>query len=133
MRREVFSAENRRRMAIMMVAAASFTIGTSNAMAASGPATKLVPCGESSCLQVSGHRSDPSSPVHINGRPVTVEGGKAWKVVLPLQTVRVWSAPIARTIAVSVSDADAPGTQQADLPIGLLGHVTELALVVRGR
>ncbi|WP_245892192.1 hypothetical protein [Novosphingobium guangzhouense] len=85
---------------------------------------------------MSGHRSDPAALVLLNGHPVTVEGRKAWKVVLPLPTVRAWSAPIARTIAVTVQDRDGglADTLQADLPIGLLGHITELAsLVVSSR
>ncbi|GLK44560.1 MULTISPECIES: hypothetical protein [Novosphingobium] len=133
MRREVFCAENRLRVGLAALGIALFTICAGDADAAPRPAAKLVSCGENNCLQVSGRRSDPASVVQINGHPVTVEGGKAWKAVLPLQTVRIWSAPMARTIAVTVVQEGASGTQQAELPIGLLGHVTELALVVSSR
>lgn len=129
MRRDVFRPENRLRIALAALGIVLFASSAADAFAASGPASKLVSCGAESCLQVSGRRTDPASLVQINGHPVTVEGGKAWKAVLPLHTVRSWSAPMARTIAVT----DASGTQQADLPIGLLGHVTGLALVVSSR
>lgn len=104
------------------------------AMAAPEPATRLVECGRESCLVVSGHRADPQAKVLINGRSVAVEGGRAWKVRLPLGTVRDWSAPMARTIDVTVlaSPKMKEDTKQADLPIGLLGHVTDLAYLVVG-
>lgn len=99
------------------------------AMAAPEPSTRLVSCGAESCLLISGHREDPASTVSINGQEVTVTGQHRWRVRVPVATVREWSAPHARTIEVSLRQ---PGTQQetfasADLPIGLLGHVTTLA------
>ncbi|MEJ5979031.1 hypothetical protein WG901_20430 [Novosphingobium sp. PS1R-30] len=95
----------------------------SPAMAASEPSTRLVSCGTESCLLVSGYRGDSGAPVRINGRPVAVEGSNRWRVRVPVAAVRAWSAPYARTITVSVAEAPA----EADLPIGLLGHVTDLA------
>lgn len=93
---------------------------------------KLVSCGEESCLQIAGHRADPAATVSINGREVAVEGENRWRVRLPVATVRLWSAPNARTIEVSLGDGEA-GTS-VDLPIGLLGTVTNLAaLEVRVR
>jgi hypothetical protein len=92
-------------------------------MAASRPATRLVSCQSESCLLVSGHRDDPAAIVRINGHAVPVEGKRDWRARLPLSAVRQWSAPYARTIEISV-----PGAQtSADLPIGLLGHVTDLS------
>lgn len=102
---------------------------TSPALAESEPSTKLVRCGAQSCLQVSGYRSDPSATVRLNGQAVDVEGKYGWEVSLPVETVRSLSAPYARSIEVSVHN---PETEQvtsanADLPIGLLGGVTDLA------
>ena len=101
----------------------------SPAMAAPEPSTKLVSCGTESCLLISGHREDPASTVSINGQEVSVTGKHRWRVSVPVATVRQLAAPYARTIEVSLRQ---PGTQQetfatADLPIGLLGHVTTLA------
>lgn len=119
-----------------LIGAALLTHFAPCAMAASTPSARLVTCGDASCLLVSGHRADAGAEVRINGRAVPVEGARTWKAVLPLETVRAWSAPMARSIDVAVIDADnAQGrAQRTDLPIGLLGHVTELAtLVVRDR
>ncbi|WP_404482118.1 hypothetical protein [Novosphingobium sp. BL-52-GroH] len=108
-------------------------ISAPGAMAASEPGTRLVSCGEQSCVLVSGYRADPASAVYINGHPVSVEGRRAWKVSLPVETVREWSAPRARTIDVTLCRPGADDeTARADLPIGLLGHVTNLAALVVG-
>ena len=106
------------------------------AMAASESSTKVVRCGTQSCLQISGHRDDTASTVSINGQEVAVEGKYDWRVRVPVETVRGWSAPYARTIEVSLRD---PQTQldasaDVDLPIGLLGTLTDLAaLEIRAR
>jgi len=96
------------------------------AMAATELSTRLVECGSRSCLIVSGHRDDAASKVSINGHAVAVEGARRWRVRVPVETVRAWSAPYARTIAVSVAGASV----DAKLPIGLLGHVENLAMLV---
>lgn len=100
--------------------------------AASEPSTRLIRCEEQSCLQVSGRRDDPAAIVRINGHVVPVEGKRSWRVRLPIEVVRQWSIPHARTIEVSLHD---PATQRetvasVDLPIGLLGGVTNLAALV---
>lgn len=102
------------------------------AMAGSPPGTKLVRCGEQSCLVVSGHRDNPAAAVIINGHEVAAKGRHGWQVRLPVETVREWSLPHARTIEVALRD---PGTLrqtsvEAHLPVGLLGHVTNLASLV---
>jgi hypothetical protein len=104
------------------------------AMAASEPRTKLVSYGTQTALLVSGHRADSAAQVDINGHPVAVEGGTSWRVMLPVDTVRAWSTPMARSIAITVrtSAADTAETQPAALPIGLLGHVTDLAVLEIG-
>ena len=98
------------------------------ARAADEPSTRLVKCGAQSCLQVSGHRANPASAVRINGRLVHVEGENGWKTRLPLETLREWTAPQARTIKVSLHDtADrASSVEHVDLPIGLLGNSANL-------
>lgn len=101
----------------------------SPALAAHEPSTKLVRCGAQSCLVVTGHRDDPAATVSINGRAVEVEGKRGWRASLPVETVRRWSAPFARTLDISLQSpgAEQKTTTSVDLPIGLLGHVTDLA------
>jgi hypothetical protein len=104
----------------------------SPAIAASEPGTRVVRCGEESCLRVTGYRDDPASIVSINGRVVIVEGEHRWRVHLPIKVVREWSAPYARAIEISLQN---PETQletiaSVDLPIGLLGGVDLASLVV---
>jgi hypothetical protein len=100
------------------------------------PATaRLVSCGTDSCLLVRGHRAEAHAEVRINDRVVDAEGGRSWQVSLPMQTVKDWSGPFARTLRVSVSDpSGAAHAEAVRLPVGLLGHDLELAyLVVRAR
>lgn len=101
------------------------------AMAAAEPYTRLVSCGVADCLLVSGHRADPRAQVLVNGHPIAVEGGKSWKAVLPLDTVRAWSRPLARSIDVNIG-TDVSESQRAALPIGLLGHAKDIAFLVVG-
>ncbi|WP_148649321.1 hypothetical protein [Novosphingobium barchaimii] len=104
------------------------------AMAAPDAASKLVSCGKASCLLVSGRREHPESQVSINGHAVSVKGAQVWRVSLPVETVREWSPPSARTIQVSVLNPDTGNetVSRAGLPIGLLGHVTDFAALVIG-
>jgi len=96
------------------------------ASARSGPVTRVVKCGAESCLQISGRRADITAPVSLNGHAVSVEGAGKWRVRVPVRTVRAWSEPYARTIAVMVADA----STETDLPIGLLGGTEKLAMLV---
>lgn len=104
----------------------------SPAIAAPKPGARLVRCGAQSCLRVTGHRDDPASIVRINGHAVPVAGQRSWKVYLPIDTVREWSVPFARTIEVSThaTDAQSETVASVDLPIGMLGQTTELASLV---
>lgn len=97
------------------------------ASAATEPKTRLVSCDAGNCLLVTGRRADAASTVRINGHAVPVEGARIWRASLPVATVRQWSAPYARTITVSVVDGE---TGEADLPIGMLGHAEDLAMLV---
>lgn len=104
----------------------------SPAMAASEPVTKLVRCGAKSCLRISGQRHDTTAVVRINDHAVAVQGTQGWQVHLPVETVRQWSAPFARTIEVALVE---PATQRqtiahVDLPIGMLGVETGMDLVM---
>lgn len=99
------------------------------AIAASKPSTRLVKCGSESCLRVSGQRTDKTSAVLINGREVSAKGTQRWHVRVPVKTVRAWSLPYARTIAVSVAGS----TQDVKLPIGMMGHGDLAMLVVRAK
>lgn len=113
---------------------AGIVIGSiaSPATAARAPSTKLVRCGAETCLRITGHRADPASIVSINDHVVPVKGKHDWQIRLPVEVVREWSAPYARTIKVSLHN---PATQResiasVDLPIGLLGLATNLASLV---
>ena len=105
------------------------------ACAATEPRTRVVACETGSCLLVTGRRTNTASMVSINGRTVSAEGARKWRVLVPVDTVRKWSAPFARTIVVSVVDAGTrtDATAEVDLPIGLLGQVEDLTLVVSAK
>ncbi len=123
---------NLRQVVLGVTSAVLFGSLAAPANAAEQPRAKLVSCGAESCLRIAGTRPSQGSVIAINDRVVTAEGGRSWKVDLPLETVRQWSAPHARTVEVSLHD---PATQReikaiVDLPIGLLGGVTDLALLV---
>jgi len=96
------------------------------ATAIARPATRLVECGAASCLLVSGHRENARSRIDINGHEVAVEGGRNWRARVPVSTVRAWSEPYARSIAVAVEGHP----HDVSLPIGLLGHAENLAMLV---
>ena len=120
------------RVLTITLAAAFAANLASPAMAASEPSTRVVTCRSGSCLLISGSRDSAASAVSINGHVVEVEGKKDWRVRLPVETVRDWSIPLARTIEVAFTDA-ATRTKtaiEADLPIGLLGHAENLASLV---
>lgn len=119
----------RRTLALLALTGVSLA---SPAIAASEPSTRLVSCESGSCLLVSGRRDNPASAVTINGHAVKVHGERSWRVRLPIETVRAWSEPYARSIDVATFNPETQGgtAAQADLPIGLLGHVTDLAFLV---
>lgn len=123
----LYSRERILALAAILAAALS-----SPAYAATEPRTRLVACKAGSCLLVTGHRANAASAVSINGRTVPAEGARKWRVRVPVDTVREWSAPFARTVTISVVDAETrtDATAEVDLPIGLLGQVENLALLV---
>ncbi len=95
------------------------------AIAADEPRARLISCGEESCLLVSGRRPDAASQVTINGRAVTVDGGRKWRVRVPVNTLRQWSAPFAQTIRVSVAGV----SDETPLPIGMFLGSEHLAML----
>lgn len=123
------SSPRARLLALAAILLAGFS---SPSYAATEPRTRLVPCQAGSCLLVTGYRANAASAVSINGRMVPADGARKWRVRVPVDTVRAWSAPYARTITVSVVDAEtrADATAEVDLPIGLLGQAEQLAMLV---
>lgn len=117
-----------RALALGIVLVAAFA----PAWATTEPKTRLVSCDAGSCLLVTGRRADSASTVTINGHAVFVQGARKWRASLPVDTVRQWSAPYARTITVSVVDDESreSASAGADLPIGLLGHAEDLAMLI---
>lgn len=110
----------------LLLSAAALGAGLSMpAFAAEALSTRLVSCGEESCLLVSGTRTDANAQVAINGRAVAVEGARKWRVRVPVNTLRQWSAPSARTIMVSIDGVP----DEADLPIGMLMGIEHLAML----
>ena len=97
---------------------------------------RLVPCGENSCLRLSGYRARADMVVRIGEHDLAVEGDRAWQATVPLDLARAW--PIARNYALRVAfvDPDA-GTERVEtvmLPPGSLGSRTEIAsLIVSAR
>lgn len=116
-------------LVLCVLLAAAFA---SPASATTEPKTRLVSCDVGSCLLVTGSRPDASSIVTINGHAVPVQGERKWRASLPVDTVREWSAPYARTITVSVVNDESreSASSGADLPIGLLGHAEDLAMLI---
>lgn len=122
----------RRFLGIALGAATVIALSAQPAWAGSGNKARLVSCDQSDCLLVSGSRADPGMLVRVNGHPVEAKGGRDWKVLLPVQDVRAWSLPGAREITVTTTQpgTNDPVTNQVDLPIGMLGSITELAYLV---
>ena len=115
----------RRICAIVLGGAALTASLTGPALAASQPSTRLVSCGQESCLLVSGRRTDATSAVFVNGREVKVEGAQKWRTRVPVNILRKWSSPFAHTVTISVADA----STEADLPIGLFAHIEDIAML----
>lgn len=78
---------------------------------------------------ITGHRPEASAKVSINGHAVAAEGGRNWRIRVPVETIRAWSAPLARTIAVSIDFGADRRDFTTPLPIGLLGQPEALALL----
>ncbi len=67
----------------------------------------------------------------VNGRSVAVEGDRRWQVHMPLDTLRNYADPHARSIEVSVGERPSREVvDQVKLPIGLLGNTTGMDSIV---
>ena len=121
-----------RMRAMALIGATIIASSASPTLAAVEPSSRLVHCGEESCVQISGHRDDPAVVVSVNGHAVSVEGDQRWKARLPVHVVREWSAGSAQTIQVALHDPETRNATVAsvDLPIGLLGRMTDLSAMV---
>ena len=110
-----------------------FVLGAAPAVARELQA-RLVHCGDTTCVRISGHRSSPAVTVKIGTRTLPVEGGRGWHAVVPLATARTWPTRFGYELALTLVDRQA-GTEKTDLvmlPPGALGRGVELAeLTVR--
>ena len=104
------------------------------ALSASVARSRLVHCGRDTCLRISGHRSNPALPIRIDGDALAVDGGRHWRVTVPLSTVRIWAKSSGPVLTLTSTDARG-GTESREtvmLPPGAFGQRVELAsLVVR--
>lgn len=118
-----------RTVAMGLIASAALG-GAHSAVARPLVSTRVVKCAAGDCLLVKGQRADPAAVVRINGHSVPASGTRTWRAWLPVETVRAWSEPYARTVAVSIGDGGrGEVTREAALPIGLLGHSANLAMI----
>jgi hypothetical protein len=83
------------------------------------------------CVLISGHRDDPAAAVLIESHAMPVTGKRNWRTTVPVQTLRQWARPYARRITITIAGQHDP--VMADLPIGLLGHTTDLAALTIGQ
>jgi hypothetical protein len=100
------------------------------------PTAKLVRCAAGDCLLIRGTRSSAATTITINDRVVAASGGRGWKICVPVAAVRGFASPFARTLDVAMVDAagQVERRETVRLPVGLMGHTTEIAsLVVRAR
>lgn len=109
--------------------------------ATSGPAmassrTRLVHCGDQTCLRISGHRSSSTVAIRIAGQPLAVEGGRTWRATVPLSMARS-AANASRdrlTLTMINPETQAQTVAFVALPPGALGRRVELAtLTVNAR
>ena len=93
--------------------------------------TRLVSCGEASCLLITGRRDHVGQTISINGRQMSVNGDKSWMIVLPIEAVRALCSESANTLHVTVVDGASglTNTGTARLPIGLLGDSSRLGSI----
>ena len=95
------------------------------------PTTRLVTCGEQSCLRIEGRRENAGTVVAINGAPMEVDGAESWQITLPLAKVRQIAEQGARRLEVTLLHPDTRSASRdfARLPIGLLGDTTDLEAI----
>ena len=117
-----------------LVVAASLSV--TPAIAERAPRARLVHCGAETCLRLSGYRSRPTAAIRVAGQTLAVEGGRAWRVTVPLTTARGWATSAGYSLTVTTADPDTGSDSRLAVPVppGALGSRVELAaLVVRAR
>lgn len=120
-----------RPLALVGLTAAALTAPlASGSAAASEVSTRVVGCAEGSCLLIKGRRADAGAAISINGHAVNTQGARTWRAQVPVETLREWSAPLARSITISVISDGNQTNSEARLPIGLLGQAENLAFLV---
>lgn len=100
------------------------------------PEAQLVHCGADTCLRIHGHRPAAAVEVRIGGHALAVEGGRDWRVTMPLTTARAWFTASGEILPLTLFDARHQSEKTVDLilPPGALGRRVELAsLVIRAR
>lgn len=117
------------------IAGLLFGLAASPAWAAPPAQARLVHCGQDTCLRLFGRRQHPTVAVRIGGHDLPVEGGRAWRITVPLATARGWTIS-SGSLNLTLADprADTESTSAVILPPGALGRPVELAMmVVRAR
>jgi hypothetical protein len=97
--------------------------------AVAGPRSRLVNCGDKTCLRISGHRSSSAVTIRIAQKPLTVEGDRAWRATVPLSTAREGANASLDRLMLTMTDVKT-GVEMVDtvaLPPGALGRRVELA------
>lgn len=99
---------------------------------AAGSQARLVNCGSATCLRLSGHRVDPAVAVRIAGHDLSVEGGRSWRAVVPIEAARNWANASRDRLTLTLADTRT-GTTRTDMvavPPGALGRRVELATLM---
>jgi len=102
------------------------------ASAASAPKARLVHCGEQTCLRLSGHRSSRAVAIKVGEQPLAVQGGRSWRVTVPLETARRWPGASGPMLTLALIDrrTGSESTDRVELPPGALGRQVELATLM---
>jgi len=109
-----------------------FALVAMPANAVSSSQARLVHCGDATCLRISGHRPHSAVAIRIAGHDLAVEGGRAWRTTVPIETARGWAHPRGDTLTLTLADRRT-GTETEDavtVPPGALGRRIELATLM---
>jgi hypothetical protein len=112
--------------------AVGIALAATGAHAAPTSQSRLVHCGEQTCLRITGHRADAAVAVRIAGQDMAVEGGRSWRVTVPAQTARAWASASGSVLPITYRDARSGTERQGEvlLPPGALGRRIELATLL---
>ena len=110
------------------------------ALSAAAPAlatqARLVHCGDAeTCLRLSGHRAHTAVAVQVAGRDLPVEGGRNWRIDVPLGVARLWHGVARDRMTVTLADGRTDGRRSETvlLPPGAMAGKVELAELVIAR